>query len=81
MDSWLLDVIATVAPSASKLLLSVRDKLAQMKDEEAYRTIMFLMFAQLVEQNNRIIEQNSLTHRKLDSANEALAVLLKRTEQ
>jgi hypothetical protein len=81
MDSWLFDVLTKVAPTCSKLVLSIHDKIKDLKDEEAYRVIMFLMFAQLIEQNNCIMEQNTTMHRKLDSANEALAVLLTRTKK
>jgi hypothetical protein len=45
-----------------------------MKDDEADRAILILFLAQIIEQNN-------IMNRKLDSANEALAILLKRTER
>jgi len=74
MDSWILDVLSVTAPSASKVIMQVLDKLKVMKDDEAFRVITMLYLAQIIEQNN-------LLNHKLDSANEALAVLLKRTEK
>lgn len=74
MDSWILDVLSVTAPSATKVIMQVLDKLKTMRDDEAFRVITILYLAQIIEQNN-------LLNRKLDSANEALAVLLKRTEK
>ncbi|MCR6691593.1 MAG: hypothetical protein MRT15_04315 [archaeon YNP-LCB-003-016] len=74
MDSWLTEVITVTAPSAAKIVMSVYDKLKGMKDDEADRAILILFLAQIIEQNN-------VMNRKLDSANEALAILLKRSEK
>jgi hypothetical protein len=74
MDSWLLETLTALAPTASKTLISVYDKIKNMKGNEAQRVLILLLLAQIVEQNNT-------THKKLDSANESLAILLKRTEQ
>jgi hypothetical protein len=74
MDSWLTEVITVTAPSAAKIVMSVYDKLKGMKNDEADRAILILFLAQIIEQNN-------LMNRKLDSANESLAILLKRTEK
>jgi hypothetical protein len=74
MDSWLTEVITVTAPSAAKIVMSVYDKLKGMKNDEADRAILILFLAQIIEQNNTI-------NRKLDSANEALAILLKRSEK
>jgi hypothetical protein len=74
VDSWILDILSVTAPSASKVIMQVLDKLKTMRDDEAFRVITILYLAQIIEQNN-------LLNRKLDSANEALAVLLKRTEK
>jgi hypothetical protein len=74
VDSWILDVLSVTAPSATKVIMQVLDKLKTMRDDEAFRVITILYLAQIIEQNN-------LLNRKLDSANEALAVLLKRTEK
>jgi hypothetical protein len=74
MDSWILDILSVTAPSATKTIMQVYDRLKNMKDDEAFRVITMLYLAQIIEQNN-------LLNRKLDSANEALAVLLKRTEK
>jgi hypothetical protein len=48
--------------------------LKTLKDDEADRAILILFLAQIIEQNN-------VMNKKLDSANESLAVLLKRTEK
>jgi len=74
MDSWIVDVLRSTAPSAVNVVLQVYDKLKGMRDDEVFRVITILYLAQIIEQNN-------LLNRKLDSANEALAVLLKRTEK
>ena len=74
MDSWILDILSVTAPSAAKVIMQVYNKLKGMRDDEAFRVITILYLAQIIEQNN-------LLNRKLDSANEALAVLLKRTEK
>jgi len=74
MDSWILDILSVTAPSATKVIMQVYNKLKGMRDDEAERTILILLLAQIIEQNN-------IMNRKLDSANEALAVLLKRTEK
>jgi hypothetical protein len=74
MDSWIVDVLRSTAPSAVNVVLQVYDKLKGMRDDEAFRIITILYLAQVIEQNNTI-------NRKLDSANEALAILLKRTEK
>jgi len=74
MNAWLTEVLMTVAPSAAKIVMSIYDRLKSMKDDEADRAIMILFLAQIIEQNVHI-------NRKLDSANEALAILLKRTER
>ncbi|MEM2498486.1 MAG: hypothetical protein QXR81_08940 [Candidatus Nezhaarchaeales archaeon] len=71
---WLMEFIAATAPSSFKALSRVYDKLKSLKDEEAFRAISVLFMAQLV-------EQSSVINKKLDQANEALAVLLKRTER
>jgi hypothetical protein len=74
MDSWILDILSVTAPSAAKTIMQVYDRLKGLKDDEAFRIITILYLAQVIEQNNTI-------NRKLDSANEALAILLKRTEK
>jgi len=74
MDSWIFDILSVTAPSATKVIMQVYNKLKGMRDDEAERTILILLLAQIIEQNN-------IMNRKLDSANEALAVLLKRTEK
>ena len=74
MDSWIVDVLRSTAPSAVNVVLQIYDKLKGMRDDEVFRVITILYLAQIIEQNN-------LLNRKLDSANEALAVLLKRTEK
>ncbi|MEM2613236.1 MAG: hypothetical protein QXO15_03295 [Nitrososphaerota archaeon] len=74
MDSWLVELIAAVAPSTSQTILKVYDKIKGLKSDEAYVAMNLILLAQLIEQNN-------VVNRKLDSANEALAVLLKRTEK
>jgi hypothetical protein len=74
MDSWLTEVITVTAPSAAKIVMPVYDKLKGMKNDEADRAILILFLAQIIEQNN-------VMNRKLDSANEALAILLKRSEK
>jgi hypothetical protein len=74
MDSWIVDILRSTAPSAVNVVLQVYDKLKGLRDDEAFRIITILYLAQVIEQNNTI-------NRKLDSANEALAVLLKRTEK
>jgi hypothetical protein len=74
MDSWILDILSVTAPSATKVIMQVYDRLKGLRDDEAFRIITILYLAQVIEQNNTI-------NRKLDSANEALAILLKRTEK
>jgi hypothetical protein len=74
VDSWLTEILTVTAPSAAKIVMSVYDKLKNMKNDEADRVILILFLAQIIEQNNTI-------NKKLDSANEALAILLKRTEK
>ncbi|MBS7248402.1 MAG: hypothetical protein QXK90_01160 [Candidatus Parvarchaeota archaeon] len=74
MDSWLVELIAAVAPSTSQTILKVYDKIKGLKSDEAYVAMNLILLAQLIEQNN-------VMNRKLDSANEALAILLKRTEK
>jgi len=74
LDSWLIDVITATAPSAAKTILAIYERLKTMKDEDAFRIITILFLAQVIEQNN-------ILNRKLDSANEALAVLLERTKK
>jgi len=74
MDSWLTEILTATAPNAAKIVISVYEKLKTLKDDEADRAILILFLAQIIEQNN-------LMNRKLDSANEALAILLKRTER
>ena len=74
MDSWLTEVLTVTAPNAAKIVMSVYDKLKGMKNDEADRAILILFLAQIIEQNN-------VLNRKIDSANEALAILLKRSEK
>jgi len=74
MDSWIIDILTSTAPSATRIILQVLDKLKNMKDDEAFKIITILYLAQIIEQNN-------MMSRKLDSANEALAVLLERTKR
>ena len=74
VDSWLAEILTVTAPSVAKIVMSVYDKLKRMNNDEADRAILILLLAQIIEQNN-------VMNRKLDSANESLAVLLKRTEK
>jgi len=74
MDSWLIDAIAATAPQLRRPYLAIYERLKTMRDEDAFRVITILFLAQ-------VIEQNSILNRKLDSASEALAVLLERTKK
>jgi len=73
VDSWLVDVLASLAPTVSKTILSVYDRIKDMKDDEAYRVVSLLLLAQVIEQNSNI-------QREIKRANEGITILLKRTE-
>jgi len=74
MDSWLVDVLTSTAPSVSKIIISIYDKLKGMNSEEANRVITILLLAQIMEQNNIVL-------RKIDYINENIAILLERTKK
>jgi len=81
MDAEILSLLAVVAPSAYETLKPVMDRLMGKKEDEVIRIISVLSFASITETNKKIVEMLENMDRKLNNANEALAVLLKRTER
>jgi len=81
MDSWLIETILTLTPTVGRELIKVYDKIKGLKDEEQFRVLMLFFLAQLVETNNIVNQKLDALNRKVDSANESLAILLKRTEK
>ena len=81
MDSWLVETILTLTPTVGRELVKIYDKIKNLKEEEQFRVLMMLFLAQLVETNNIVNQKLDALNRKVDSANESLAILLKRTER
>jgi hypothetical protein len=81
MDSWLVETILTLTPTVGRELVKIYDKIKGLKEEEQFRVLMMLFLAQLVETNNIVNQKLDALNRKVDSANESLAILLKRTER
>jgi len=77
----LIETILTLTPTVGRELIKVYDKIKGLKDEEQFRVLMLFFLAQLVETNNIVNQKLDALNRKVDSANESLAILLKRTEK
>jgi hypothetical protein len=81
MDSWLVETILTLTPTVGRELVKVYDKIKGLREEEQFRVLMLFFLAQLVETNTIMNQKLDALNRKVDSANENLAVLLERTKK
>jgi hypothetical protein len=81
MDAWLIEVISAIAPTVGRELIKVFDRIKSMSNDEQYRIISILLLAQLSEQNHIMNQKLDAIDRKIDNANENLAVLLERTKK
>lgn len=79
--SWVVEVVSILAPEVAPKILKVLERLKDKDESVVLSTLTLSFLALLYQQNQTNITLLNELNRKIDNSNEALAILLKRTER
>jgi hypothetical protein len=79
MDGEMLQFLLEIAPSLATYIPKITEKIKGKKDDELYETLTLAMQAMAVDQTAQILTRIGSVEGKLDTCDENIGRLLKRT--